>query len=983
MHGMLKLIEEDGDSFAKRAEMYYKRRPELIESVEDTYRAFKALADRYDLLSKELQNANHTIATVFPEQVQFAMDAEEESPNSSPAPKNVKNFHNKNVPKVPKASMDSLKGFINTASKQFQPKKPSSKPTKAKPRPKTLSMSKDEALHEINKVNKEILALQTIREFCKTSYETGLAKFYELENQIMEKQERVSRLQDEYEVESVIEDGEARTLMAEAALKSCKEALSSLQEKQHHSTIEANDEFIKIQEAREHVDALRKNCVDEHNHDDDDHHKSDITEEDHKSDEDVSGLLQELNDMDTLTSDKSFDLSSKATLTVTQLAEKIDQLVNKVVGLETAVSSQTVLINTLRTEADDLHSRLKNLESEKEALLNDTRSLSSRIKELEDKLSRLEELNKSVEAHNTKLEANFAHCRCSLDHLSEKLTTVRPDEEAEESDSSYAKHKDHKKKKDKKEKKEKKDKKEKKEKKDKKDKKESHLDSEKEITDQKDPQRDVVPTSGDSNKLQKEIKDERDVVTIAGDGKETKHDVKEVDASVKQAFNTKQDEVSTKPVRRSITFSGETTKERVSVLTGEAIKAQGEEGKVKESDLNWQQMLLNGTEDREKILLREYTTILRNYKDVKRKLSETEKKERDIQFDITLQMRELKQAILKRDQEIQHLRNELSLLQGNKNTKNEGDLPSNSPVHQSAKLEPVDQSAKPEPVDHQSAKPVSVDRSANPEAIDLMSAVHESDSEVFEDCDVEGKVEEVKLIFKVKPTAVSAVEEKLRMEIDAILDENLDFWLRFSTAFHQVQKFKSEAQDLLDEISKLKDKKKQEGCMTAQLKSEVRPIYKHLREIQTELTVWLEQRACLKDELKHRFTSLCSIQEEITRALNEGVEEEEIRFSSHQAAKLQGEILNMKQENNKVREELQTCLDHVSVLQLDIEKTLRQLNQEFSICTDQPQLHHTMSRSKVPLRSFIFGTKVKKQKSLFNFMHANRKFQAVRALPNV
>lgn len=154
--------------------------------------------------------------------------------------------------------------------------------------------------------------------------------------------------------------------------------------------------------------------------------------------------------------------------------------------------------------------------------------------------------------------------------------------------------------------------------------------------------------------------------------------------------------------------------------------------------------------------------------------------------------------------------------------------------------------------------------------------------------------------------------------------------------------------------------------MTAQMKSEVRPIYKHLREIQTQLTVWSEQRASLKDELKHRFTSLCSIQEEITRALKEGVEEDEIMFSSHQAAKLQGEILNMKQENNKVREELQTCLDHVSTLQLDIEKTLRQLNQEFSICTDQPQLHHTMSRSKVPLRSFIFGTKVKKQNSIFS-----------------
>ncbi|MBA0560247.1 hypothetical protein Golob_017158 [Gossypium lobatum] len=45
---MLKLIEEDADSFAQRAEMYYKKRPELICLVEDLYRAHRSLAERYD-----------------------------------------------------------------------------------------------------------------------------------------------------------------------------------------------------------------------------------------------------------------------------------------------------------------------------------------------------------------------------------------------------------------------------------------------------------------------------------------------------------------------------------------------------------------------------------------------------------------------------------------------------------------------------------------------------------------------------------------------------------------------------------------------------------------------------------------------------------------------------------------------------------------------------------------------------------------------
>ena len=66
---VLNLLQEDGDSFAKRAEMYYKKRPELITFVEETFRAYRALAERYDKISTELQNANTTIASVFPDQV--------------------------------------------------------------------------------------------------------------------------------------------------------------------------------------------------------------------------------------------------------------------------------------------------------------------------------------------------------------------------------------------------------------------------------------------------------------------------------------------------------------------------------------------------------------------------------------------------------------------------------------------------------------------------------------------------------------------------------------------------------------------------------------------------------------------------------------------------------------------------------------------------------------------------------------------------
>lgn len=50
---MLKIIEEDADSFAARAEMYYKKRPELMTMVEGFYKAHRSLAERYDQLKAD------------------------------------------------------------------------------------------------------------------------------------------------------------------------------------------------------------------------------------------------------------------------------------------------------------------------------------------------------------------------------------------------------------------------------------------------------------------------------------------------------------------------------------------------------------------------------------------------------------------------------------------------------------------------------------------------------------------------------------------------------------------------------------------------------------------------------------------------------------------------------------------------------------------------------------------------------------------
>ena len=81
---MIKLIEEDADSFARRAEMYYKKRPELMKLVEEFYRAYRALAERYDHATVELRQAHRTMAEAFPNQVPFVLA--DESPLGSSGP---------------------------------------------------------------------------------------------------------------------------------------------------------------------------------------------------------------------------------------------------------------------------------------------------------------------------------------------------------------------------------------------------------------------------------------------------------------------------------------------------------------------------------------------------------------------------------------------------------------------------------------------------------------------------------------------------------------------------------------------------------------------------------------------------------------------------------------------------------------------------------------------------------------------------------
>ncbi|KAL2957257.1 hypothetical protein AAZX31_18G135200 [Glycine max] len=401
VHTVLKLLEEEGDSFAKRAEMYYKRRLELINFVEESFRAYHSLADRYDHISTELQNANNTIASVCPDQVPY-MDDDDQDSHRAKTPIKMPEGYKPNIPKVLKPPLRDLKSVI-TATKKLNPKKVAS--TAGANKVQKSGLSRKEALTEVDKLHIEILELQTAKEFVKSTYDNAITRHWDTEQQIQGLQEKVSNLQDELGEGVVMDDEEARCLMAAAALKSCQETLLQLELKQAISLDETKIETKRVTEAREKLISLMNEFHYDQTNSKDPRAKRGVKE--------IAGT-------------KDLDDVSYSTLTVKDMAEKIDSLVNKVISLETTVSSQTALVKRLKVETDELHTVVQTLEGDKEGFINDKAKLKEQLREMDDKLCEVQDLNQIVEDQNTNLQTHFSEAHCNLDHFSEKVQKVKP-----------------------------------------------------------------------------------------------------------------------------------------------------------------------------------------------------------------------------------------------------------------------------------------------------------------------------------------------------------------------------------------------------------------------------------------------------------------------------------------------------------------------------------------------------------------------------
>ncbi|XP_066361077.1 protein NETWORKED 2D-like [Miscanthus floridulus] len=385
---ILFLLGEEADSFAKRAEMYYKRRPEVISSVEEAYRAYRALAERYDHMSGELQKANHTIATAFADQIRYSL-LEEDDDNLPKAFTTVdrRKIHKSTVEGLMKKKHGEKSGLKDSGKKSAAP------------------ISKGNAQAEISRLQKEILVLQTEKEFIKSSYESGIAKYWDLEKQINEKQEEVCYFQDEFNESAAIEDHEAQALMTATALKSCEGTIIKMQEQQTSFFRQAMIESERVKISRDKLKGIFRA------------HGKSLSYSGNPADENVNNdasarkdelfsMKQEKTELQELV-DKIrgyFEMSSD--LSVEDIAEKMDEIVNKVVDLELMISTQTAQINRLCLENNRLEKSLQKLD-EKTEQTRDSGELHGKLKEAEEELIRVHNLEASYYAEERIVYTNF------------------------------------------------------------------------------------------------------------------------------------------------------------------------------------------------------------------------------------------------------------------------------------------------------------------------------------------------------------------------------------------------------------------------------------------------------------------------------------------------------------------------------------------------------------------------------------------------
>ncbi|XP_065861110.1 protein NETWORKED 1D [Euphorbia lathyris] len=420
---MIKLIEEDADSFARRAEMYYKKRPELMKMVEEFYRAYRALAERYDHATGVIRQAHRTMTEAFPNQVPSMMgddlpagsaDGEPRTPDMpptrvlfdpeelqkdalgiSPSPKAIK--RNGSFTEEPD-SVSGRKGLkqlndlfgstegrarkglsFHDAEEEDQNMQDIGK-SEIKPRIPSES-------ERMGKAEMEILTLKNALAKLEAEKEAGLLQY-------QQSLERLSNLESEVSHAKADSQGfNERASKAEAEAQTLKEALSKLEAERESSFLQYQQFLEKIAKLEFNISHAEKDA-------------GELTERASKAEIEAESLKQALAEVETE--------KDEALLQYKQCLEKISSLENKLLHAEDSAMMFKESADKAEREVEILKQALTKITEEQEAAAIQYQQCLDTIAVLEHKLASAQEeaqrLNSEIDDGVVKLKGAEERC---------------------------------------------------------------------------------------------------------------------------------------------------------------------------------------------------------------------------------------------------------------------------------------------------------------------------------------------------------------------------------------------------------------------------------------------------------------------------------------------------------------------------------------------------------------------------------------------
>ncbi|KAG2693701.1 hypothetical protein I3760_08G109300 [Carya illinoinensis] len=382
---MIKLIEEDADSFARRAEMYYKKRPELMKLVEEFYRAYRALAERYDHATGVLHQAHKSMAEAFPNQVPLVLA--EDSPAASSA-----NETDPQTPEIPPRRVifdpgELKKDALGLSSSHFYAFKRNGDFTEE---PDTVTSRKGS-----NQLDESFESGEAVS---RANYSEGKARkglnFHDAE----EKEQSVQNNGSDHIKAQILSESEQMG-KAETVILSLKKTLAKLE-----SEKEAG--LLQYQQSLERLSAL----------------ESEVS----RAQEESRGFSQRASQAEAeaqTLKEALAKLESQREASLLQYQQCIDRIYNLEVEVSQAQKDAGELdkrVSKAEAEAKPIKQELVRVEGEKEAALAQYKQCSNMISNLEEKLLHAEENARRINERANKSQTEVETLRQELARLTEE-----------------------------------------------------------------------------------------------------------------------------------------------------------------------------------------------------------------------------------------------------------------------------------------------------------------------------------------------------------------------------------------------------------------------------------------------------------------------------------------------------------------------------------------------------------------------------------